>query len=118
LSKSFLNPRYLHCLVLGICSEQITASPIRCKGEKRRRSQLFVCELLKEMQRFLARCSHIREKRLHPVVMMSIDVALIVLVCQCQPFLLSMLNGSSVIDQLTGNIYRVQNGQINVNVQG
>jgi hypothetical protein len=56
------------------------------------------------MQGFLARCSHTREKRLHPVVKMSIDVALIVLVCQCQPFLLSMINGSSVIDQLTGNI--------------
>ncbi len=31
---------------------------------------------------------------------------------------LSMTNGSSVTDQLTGNIYQVQNGQLTVNVQG
>ena len=31
---------------------------------------------------------------------------------------LSMINGSSVTDQLTGNIYQVQNGQLTVNVQG
>jgi alpha-glucosidase len=31
---------------------------------------------------------------------------------------LSMTNGSSVTDQLTGNIYQVQNGQVTVTVQG
>ena len=31
---------------------------------------------------------------------------------------LSMINGSNVTDQLTGNIYQVQNGQLTVNVQG
>ena len=51
------------------------------------RGQLFIGELLKEMQRFLARCCQIRDKRLHPVVVVSIDVALIALVCQRQPFL-------------------------------
>ena len=30
---------------------------------------------------------------------------------------LSMINGSSVTDQLTGNTYQVQNGQVTVNVQ-
>ena len=51
------------------------------------RGQLFICELLKEIQRFLARCSQIRYKRLHTVVVVSIDVGLITLVCQSQPFL-------------------------------
>jgi len=31
---------------------------------------------------------------------------------------LSMTNGSSVTDQLTGNTYQVENGQVTVNVQG
>ncbi len=44
------------------------------------RGQLFICEQLKEIQRFLARCSQIRYKRLHTVVVVSIDVALIPLV--------------------------------------
>ena len=31
---------------------------------------------------------------------------------------LSMTNGSSVTDQLTGNTYQVQNGQLTLNVHG
>jgi alpha-glucosidase len=31
---------------------------------------------------------------------------------------LSMTNGSSVTDQLTGDTYQVQNGQLTMNVQG
>src|SRR5207248_2013785 len=33
-------------------------------------------------------------------------------------FILSMTNGSSVTDQLTGSTYQVQNGQVMVDVQG
>ena len=31
---------------------------------------------------------------------------------------LSMVNGSKVTDELTGNVYQVQNGQVTVNVEG
>jgi alpha-glucosidase len=31
---------------------------------------------------------------------------------------LSMINGSKVTDELTGNVYQVQNGQVTVDVQG
>ena len=41
------------------------------------RGQLFIGEQLKEIQRFLARCSQIRYKCLHTVFVVSIDVALI-----------------------------------------
>ena len=70
----------MHCRVLGVRSEQITGSPVSRKGYRRMRSQLFICEQLEEIQRFLARCSQIRYKRLHPVVVVNIDVALIPLV--------------------------------------
>ncbi len=70
----------MHCRVLGVRSEQIIGSPISHKGDRRMRGQLFIYEQLKEMQRFLARCSQIRYKRLHTVVVVSIDVALITLV--------------------------------------
>ena len=80
LAKSLLNPHSMHCRVLGVRSEQITGSPVSRKGERRVRNQLVICELLKEIERFLTRCSQIREKRLHTVVVVSIDVALIPLV--------------------------------------
>ena len=50
----------MHCRVLGVRSEQITGGPVSRKGERRMRGQLFICEQLKEIQRFLARCSQIR----------------------------------------------------------
>src|SRR5713101_10067082 len=87
LAKSFLNPHNMHCRVLGVRSEQITGSPVSRKGWRRMRGQLFICEQLKEIQRFLARCSQIHYKRLHTVVVVSIDVALITLVSKRQPFL-------------------------------
>ena len=31
---------------------------------------------------------------------------------------LSMINGSKVTDELTGNVYQVQNGQVTVDVKG
>ena len=31
---------------------------------------------------------------------------------------LSMMNGSKVTDELTGNVYQVQNGQVTVDVEG
>src|SRR6266704_3518306 len=77
----------MHCRVLSIRGEQITGGPVSRKGYRGMLGQLFICELLKEIQRFLARCSQIRYKRLHTVVMVSIYVALITLVCQRQPFL-------------------------------
>ena len=70
----------MHCRVLSVRGEQITGSPVSRKGDRRMRGQLFIGELLKEIQRFLARCCQIRDKRLHPVVVVSIDVALIALV--------------------------------------
>ncbi len=51
------------------------------------RGQLVISELLQERQRVLARRSQVRDKRLHAVIAVSIDVALIPLVCQRQPFL-------------------------------
>jgi len=51
------------------------------------RDQLFIGELLQKIQRFLACCCQIRDKRLHTVIMVSIDVALIALICHRQPFL-------------------------------
>ena len=80
LAKSFLNPHHMHSRVLGVRGEQIASSPVSRKGDRRMRNQLFIGELLKEIQRFLARCSQIREKRLHTVVVVSFDVALITLV--------------------------------------
>ena len=80
LAKSFLNPRNMHSRVLSVRGEQITGSPVSRKGYRRVRGQLFICELLKEIQRSLARCSQIRYKRLHTVVVVSIDVALIPLI--------------------------------------
>jgi hypothetical protein len=80
LAKAFLNPHNMHCRVLGVRGEQITGSPVSRKGDRRMRGQLFIGEQLQELQRFLARCSHIRYKRLHTVVVVSIDVALIPLV--------------------------------------
>ena len=70
----------MHCRMLSVRSEQIIGSPVSRKGYRRMRGQLFICEQLKEIQRFLARCSQIRYKRLHTVVVVSIDVALITLV--------------------------------------
>ena len=70
----------MHCRVLSVRGEQITGSPVSRKGYRGMRGQLFICELLKEIQRFLARCRQIREKRLHTVVVVSIYVALITLV--------------------------------------
>ena len=80
LAKSFLNPPNMHCRVLGVRGEEIPGSPVSRKGYRHMRGQLFICELLKETERFLARCSQIRYKRLHTVVEVSVDVALIPLV--------------------------------------
>ena len=60
LAKSFLNPSDMHCRVLSVRGEQITGSPLSRKGKRRMRGQLFICELLQQMQRFLPRCRQIR----------------------------------------------------------
>src|SRR5579859_1143206 len=87
MAKSFLDPLHMCCRVLGVRGEQIASSPVSRKGDGRGRGQLFIAELLKELQCFLARSSQVCENRLHAVVMVSIDVTLIALVCQCHPFL-------------------------------
>src|SRR6266568_3476388 len=44
----------MHCRVLSVRGEQITGSSVSCKGYRGMRGQLFICELLKEIQRFLS----------------------------------------------------------------
>src|SRR5579859_7741286 len=87
MAKSFLDPLYMCCRVLGVRGEQIASSPVSRKGDGRGRGQLFIAELLKELERFLARSSQVCENRLHAVVVASIDVALIALVSPCHSFL-------------------------------
>jgi lipoate synthase len=66
--------------MLGIGEEQVAGSHVRQKGCRYRCSQLFIGELLKQVQRFLACCRELRTKRFHTVIAVGIDVGLIALV--------------------------------------
>ena len=70
----------MRCRVLCIRGEEFTGSPVRYVGDRRGGGQLFIAELLKQLQGLLARSSQVRGKRLNTVVVVSIDVSLIALV--------------------------------------
>ena len=70
----------MRCRVLSVRGEQVPGGPVSHKGDRRGRGQLFIAELLEEIQRILARASQVCDKRLHAVVVVSIDVALIPLI--------------------------------------
>ena len=80
LAKSFLNPHHMHCRVLCVRGEQITGSPVSRKGDRRMRNQLFIGELFKQRQRFLACGREMLLQRFHRVIAVGIDVGLIPLV--------------------------------------
>ncbi len=66
--------------VQGIRNEQVADSHVRQKGCRDRCSQLFIGELLKQIQRFQVCCREMRAKRFHTVMSVGIDVGLIPLV--------------------------------------
>ena len=66
--------------VLDTRDEQGAGSHVPQKGCRDRCSQLFIGELLKQFQRFLACCRELRAQRFHTVMAVGIDVGLIALV--------------------------------------